>query len=281
MSRLPKIRLLTVYYWLILLLMFSPLVVLVLFSFNNSTVMSFPLSGFTLKWFSQVFHNATLLSAFRNSALMALVCALIATLLATLGAAAVAWYKFPGKNLFVGMSVLPIVFPAVLIGVAMLLAFHMLNVPLSLWTVGLGEIVICLPEAMLIIVARLAGMSRSLEEASMDLGATYIRTHLLITLPIVAPAVAAAALVAFILVLNEFALAFFLTGTQPILPVYMFSMLRQISSAPVVTAAGSLIIFASLFIIAFTQVLAVPNRRRHARATESDLEAEVQVSAKA
>jgi spermidine/putrescine transport system permease protein len=251
-----------IYYWILVAALFTPLALLVIFAFNDSTIFTFPLSGFTTKWFEEAIHTESLLEAMRNSFMLALMTAALATLLGALGAAAVAWYAFPGKSLFVGVTALPLVFPSVLIGVAMLVFFHELRVPMSMLTICAGELVLCLPVAMLIVIARFAGMSRSLEEASMDLGASYLKTQLFITLPIAAPAMLAAFFTCFVMTFNEFALAFFVSGATNILPIYMFSMLRRIESMPIILAAASLMILGSIAIIIPALIFRLPGRRQ-------------------
>jgi spermidine/putrescine transport system permease protein len=162
-------------------------------------------------------------------------------------------YKFPGRGLFVAVAAMPLVIPYVVLAVAMLLLFSQLSIPLSLWTVGLGHVIISIPLVLLIVAARLIGMEKNLEEAAMDLGATYWGMLARVTLPIAFPAMVAAFLVAFTTSLDEFALAFFLIGPDPTLPVYIYSQLRFPSRLPVVVTMASVIMVASVLMIVFSE----------------------------
>jgi spermidine/putrescine transport system permease protein len=141
----------------------------------------------------------------------------------------------------------------VVLAVAMLLLFSQLGIELSLWTVGLGHVIINIPLVLLIVAARLIGMEKNLEEAAMDLGATYWSTLLRVTLPIAFPAMIAAFLTSFTTSFDEFALAFFLIGPDPTLPVYIYSQLRFPSRLPIVVTMASVIMVASVLMIVFSE----------------------------
>lgn len=237
------------YFWLMVFLLYTPLFVLVVFSFNDATTLGFPLRGFTLESYRQVFSNPIMLDAMRNSALLSCLSSVVATLMGTMIAIAVMWYRFPGRTALAAVAGAPMVIPYVIIGVALLVAAIWVGVPLSLWTVGIGQVVINIPLAMLIVASSLIGFDRSLEEASMDLGATFFTTQVRITLPIIAPSLAAAFFTCLTVAFNEFAITFFLVGTQPVLPTYLYSQLRNITSGPMVMAAASVIILGSFVVV--------------------------------
>jgi spermidine/putrescine transport system permease protein len=157
---------------------------------------------------------------------------LVATGLATFMAILLSRYRFRGRTILLGVAVLPLIVPYLVLGVALLLLFAALNVERSLWTIAIAHTVIGLPYALLIILARLAGIGADLEEAAMDLGATYPATLRLIVFPIAAPAVVSAWIVAFTASFDEFALALLLAGSEPTLPVYIFGQLRFASRLP-------------------------------------------------
>ncbi|MEZ4660016.1 MAG: ABC transporter permease subunit [Caldilineaceae bacterium] len=150
---------------------------------------------------------------------------------------------------------MPLVIPSVVLAVALLIGLIQLGVPLSLWTVGLGHVVISLPVVVMIVAARLVGISATLEEAAMDLGTTFWGAQWRVTLPLAAPAIVAGFLNAFTTSFDEFALAFFLIGRQPTLPIYLYSQLRFPSRLPLVVAVAALIIAASVVLIGFTEWL--------------------------
>jgi spermidine/putrescine transport system permease protein len=238
----------TVYYFLLLGLLYLPIAILALFSFNENTSLSFPLRGLTFDWYARVLDTSAALRAARNSLLVAAGSSLAATALATMVAILAIRFRFPGKRLLLTLAILPLIVPYVVLGVALLLLFAALEVDRSLWTVGAAHVVIALPYALLIVVARLAGMDPDLEEAAMDLGARYPTALRLVVLPQIMPAIVAAWLVAFTASFDEFALALFLTGPEPTLPVYIFGQLRFASRFPMLVALALLVMAGTLLL---------------------------------
>jgi len=243
------------YFALVTLFLYLPIGLLILFSFNDSTSLIFPLKGFTLKWYNELLGASQLLEAMRHSLVLGLGSSLVATAFGTMAAIGIARFDFPGRSIFLAIASLPLVIPYVVLGVALLILFSSWGVPLSLWTVGAAHVVVNIPYVMLIVAARLAGFEQNLEEAAMDLGATYWGTLMRVTLPISAPALVSAFLSSFTTSFDEFALAFFLTGTQNTLPVYLYSQLRFPSRLPLVVTLAAIIMTASVVIIVFSEWL--------------------------
>jgi spermidine/putrescine transport system permease protein len=252
-SRFPSFGLL--YYWLIVIILFLPIFLLILFSFNDSTRLVFPLRGFTLQWYRQLSENSELIRAVRTSILLALGSSFLATVLGTMGALVVVRYEFPGRNIFVAVAALPLVIPYIILGVSLLIMLHSLGVRLSAWTAGLAHVVISLPYAMLVVIARLVGFPQNLEEAAMDLGATYWGALRRVTIPIIFPALTAAFLICFTISFDEFAIASFLVGTQPTLPVYLYSQLRFPTRLPLVVSMAAILMTASMAIVLISEWL--------------------------
>lgn len=247
------------YFVLFTAALYLPILLLIIFSFNDATALVFPLQGFTTKWYGEMLRSTELLNAVWNSVVVGIGSSLLATILGTMAAIGVVRYKFPGRGLFVAIAAMPLVIPYVVLAVAMLLLFSQLgsvvNIPLSLWTVMLGHVIINIPLVLLIVAARIMGMERNLEEAAMDLGATYWGTLFRVTLPIAFPAMMAAFLTSFTTSFDEFALAFFLIGPEPTLPVYIYSQLRFPSRLPIVVTMASVIMVASVLLIVFSEYL--------------------------
>ncbi|MCA9934242.1 MAG: ABC transporter permease [Ardenticatenaceae bacterium] len=244
-----------VYFALFTLFMYLPIALLVIFSFNDSPTLTFPLSGFTLKWYQELWKNQELVTAVTNSLLVGILSSLVATALGTMAALGVIRFEFPGKTLFLSVAAMPLVIPAVVMGVAMLIVFARVGVPLTLWTVGIGHVIINAPYAMLIVAARLAGFEEHVEEAAMDLGADYWATLWRVTLPMSAPALAAAFLSSFTTSLDEFAVTFFLVGSDTTLPVYLYSQLRFPSRLPLVVTLAAIMMVLSVFIVIVVEKL--------------------------
>jgi spermidine/putrescine transport system permease protein len=244
-----------VYYVIMAVALYIPIGLLLLFSFNNSPSLVFPLKGLTLHWYADLLGATELLKALQNSLLLGVISAALATALGALGAIGITRFNFPGRGAFLAVASLPLVIPYVVLAVGLLLFFESMGVPLSLWTVGIGHVVISLPYAMLIIAARLAGFDDNLEEAAQDLGSSYWGTLLRVTLPLSAPALVSAFLTSFTTSFDEFALAFFLTGTQNTLPVYLYSQLRFPTRLPLVITLAAIVMVASIIIVLISESL--------------------------
>ena len=236
------------YYFALLALLYLPLAVLLLFAFNDSTILAFPIKGLTLKWFHQLFANEALMRSLRNSLKVGVGSSIVATVLGTCGAIAFVRFRFKGRGMFISVALLPLYVPFVVLGVSLLFLFAALGIPRSLLTVAAGHTLVSLPYAMLIIVARLVGFDPHLEEAAMNLGANYWQTLRRVVLPLIAPAVLAAWLTAFTVSFDEFAIANLLTGREPTLPVYLYSQLRMTARFPLVIGMAALVMVGTLSI---------------------------------
>jgi spermidine/putrescine transport system permease protein len=255
-------RWLWAYYVVFIVLLFLPIVMLGIFSVNAGKTLAFPLRGFTLEWFEQIASTPAALRAAGNSLLVGAASAIVATALGTAVALLFARFRFRGRWLLLGLSVVPLVVPYIVLAGALLILFRVLDVDRSLWTVGVAHVVVELPFVVIIVLARLIGFEPQLEEAAMDLGATYPTTLRLIVLPIIAPAMVAAGLTAFTLSFDEFALALFLIGKDPTFPVYLYGQLRFTTTLPVMIAMAVLLMVATIVLL----LVAEGVRRRGATA---------------
>jgi spermidine/putrescine transport system permease protein len=242
-------RWLWAYYWLLLALLFLPIGLLALFAVNANTTLAFPLRGLTLDWFIRVLSTPALLRSAGNSLLVAAGSSIVATLLGTAVAILFVRFRFRGRWILLGLSVLPLIVPFVVLAGALLVLFRALDVDRSLLTVGVAHVMIGLPFVVLIMLARLVGFDPQLEEAAMDLGATYPGALRLVVLPAIAPAMVAAGLTAFTVSFDEFALALFLIGREPTFPVYLFGQLRFTTTLPVMVSMAVLLMIATLVLL--------------------------------
>jgi spermidine/putrescine transport system permease protein len=240
---------LTFYYFSLIVLLYLPIALLFLFSVNSSASLSFPIDRLTLDWYDKLFAADAVLRSARNSVLVALGSSFAATILGTMVAILMLRYRFRGQGVIVALAVLPLIVPYVVLGVALLILFSILQIDRSLWTVGIAHSVVALPYTLLIIASRLAGFDPNLEEAAMDLGADYPTTLRRIVLPQIFPAMVAAWLTAFTVSFDEFALALFLAGTQPTFPVYLFSQLRFANRLPIMIALAVLMMIGTLMLV--------------------------------
>ncbi|MGQ0657913.1 MAG: ABC transporter permease [Chromatiales bacterium] len=257
-SARPRFPLLTGYYAGLIALLYLPLAVLFMFSFNTGTSLSFPLQGLTLQWYERLFASPEVLRSARNSLIVAAGSSCGATALGTAVALLLMRFRFRGEQLLFALAMLPLVVPVIVLAVALLVLFLAAGIERSLWTVAIGHTVVALPFVVLIVSARLAGFDPSLEEAAMDLGARYGSVILRIVLPLIAPSVVSAWLVAFTVSLDEFALALFLAGTEPTFPVYLFSQLRFANRLPVMIALAVLMMMGTLLLVLIAEWI-----RRH------------------
>lgn len=251
-----RFDLLIVYAVLFMVFLYGPMLLMPLFSFNDSTFATFPLKGFTTKHYGEMAANTSMMRALWNSLTVALSVAVVATALAIPAAIALTRNKVPGGAPILSFMMLPLVVPSIVLGVALLvIILRVLGLPLSLWTVAAGHLMLCIPFAMTVLMSRLEGFDRSLEEASRDLGASGLSTFWRVTLPLAAPGVISSLLLCFIVSFDEFVISFFLTGTEATLPVFLFSQLRFPNRLPGTLALGSLILIGSAVLVVLAEVL--------------------------
>ncbi len=182
---------------LVYMFMFLPVAVVVLLSFNASQFGSFPMTGFSFRWFVELWNNDAIMRAFRTSIVLGLLTALIATTLGILASMALVRYKVPGANAISTLLIAPILVPEVVLAVALLLFLNFLGLHKSFTLLLFGHVIFTLPFVILVVQARLVSIRRDVEEAAMSLGASPVQTFFQITLPLMLPAVLAGALFAF------------------------------------------------------------------------------------
>lgn len=236
-----------------LLFLYVPVLLLPIFSFNDSIFTAFPLSGFTTKWYSQAFADEDMLRSLVASLQVGAVVAVASTILGLFGAKAVTRYRMPGQGAVTGLIMLPLFVPEIVLGIALLILVNNLDLELSLITIGVGHVMLCTPFAMAVLTSRLDGFDKSLEEASMDLGESPWMTFWRVTFPLVAPGIVSSLLLTFIVSFDEFLLSFFLAGQQPTLPVFIWSQLKFPNKLPGVLALGSLILISSCVLVVLAE----------------------------
>ena len=247
-------RVLRGFFALVIAFLYAPIVILLIFSFNNAAVPAFPLNGFTLHWYHEFIDNTDLRSSLETSAVIAALTSIGAVFLGTLASIALARRRFRGKALLSAFLLSPLVIPYVVFGIALLLLFHQLGIPRSIVTVVIGHVVITLPYAILVLVPRLEQIDASLEEAAYDLGATYLRTFRSVTLPLILPAILSAFLIAFTTSFDEYAVASFVVGTRATFPIYLYSALRFPTQLPQVIAVAVVVLMVSLVVVVAAEV---------------------------
>ena len=222
--------------------LYLPILLLVVYSFNASRLVTV-WGGFSLQWYVALFRNEALMEAAWITLRIAFLSATVATVLGTLAAIALVRYgRYPGRTLFTGMVYAPMVMPEVITGLSLLLLFVAVGFDRGFWTVMLAHTTVTMCFVTVVVQSRLAGFDRSLEEAAMDLGATPIRTFLQVTLPLIAPAIAAGFLLAFTLSLDDLVIASFTSGPgATTLPMRIYSQVR-LGVTPEINAASTILI---------------------------------------
>jgi spermidine/putrescine transport system permease protein len=271
-------RWLWVTFWVLVVFFYAPLVILLIFSFNDRNLVSFPWEGFTLRWYESFIHNREILNALRMSLWVAALTAVVTTVLAIPASIALVRRRFFGKGLVSGVMLAPLVIPLVVLGTALLILFNTIGLEFSGFTVAIGHIVIALPFAILTLVPRLERIPAALEEASRDLGAGWLTTFRQITWPLMLPAIFSAFLLSFVISFDEVVVASFVAGDQVTFPVYLYSQLRLPRRLPQVISVAVVILFISAIVVIASEVLRkVTDRRLEAGTTVID-EEEVSVA---
>jgi len=238
-----KNRALSLYAFAYLAFLYVPVLVLPVFSFNDSRFIAFPLSGFTTRWYQGLADDSAMLHALGNSLKVGLVTALLSTLLGLSAAKAVTQVRLKGAGAALGFISLPLFIPDIVLGISLLLLLGATGLPLSLAAVVLGHLLVCVPFALTVLIARFEGFDRNLEEASADLGENGWMTFWRVSFPLMLPGIVASLLLTFITSFDEFLIAYFLSGTEATLPIYIWGQLRFPERLPMVLAlaAGQLI----------------------------------------
>ena len=240
---------------LTMIFLYAPLVVLMIFSFNDSK-RNVVWKGFTFKYYEKALDNASLVEALINSLTIAFLATIFSLILGALAAVMLWRFRFPLKGAVEGTMALPIIVPEICMGVAMLIFFAKVEWPtgmvwpLNLSAITIAHITFCFPFVALVVRARLAGFNKEEEEAARDLGATEWQVFRDVLLPHMKPSLIAGALLAFTLSLDDFVITFFTSGPDTItFPVKVYSMVR-FSVTPEVNAASTLLIILTVLLTA-------------------------------
>ena len=233
---------------LVLLFLYLPVALIVVFSFNRSSL-NVLWEGFTLHWYGRIAGDGPLMDALWNSVKIASATTVIASVLGTMSGWLLYRYRFPAAKLVRGLIFFPMIVPEIILGVSLLLLFDLLHMELGFITVIIAHVTFCFPFVMIAVGARLQGLDPSLEEAAMDLGATPIQAFVRVILPYLAPAIVAGALMAFTLSIDEFVVTFFTYSAASItLPVKIYGMIKP-GLDPSVNALSTLLIFATVLLV--------------------------------
>jgi spermidine/putrescine transport system permease protein len=244
--------------------LYLPIVVLMIFSFNDSLLVAFPLSGFTLRWYRLLLDNDQLISSLLVSFVVAAISSLITVALGVLAAYVMVRRGFVGKSAVSGLLMSPLVIPYVVFGIALLILFRAVDtflIPrfgiyfgLGVHALIIGHVVVSLPYTILTIAPRLSRLGISVEEAARDLGAGPRETFRRVTLPLLMPAIVSAYLIAFTLSFDEYAIASFVAGDVTTYPLYLYGQVRIRIGLPQMIAISVLVLLFSLAVVVGAEV---------------------------
>jgi len=244
-------RLLTLFFALFLIVLYLPTVLLIVFSFNDSTVAAFPLDGLTTEWYKRAYQSEEIRKAMWASIKVATAAAFFATLLALMASYPLARRNIRGRSFISALLLLPLVVPTVVLAVALLILFQRGpgTIGLGLSRVMIAHVVIAVPFAVLILLPRMASIDQRLEEAAYDLGASGLQTFRRILLPLIFPSIISAFLISFVFSIDEVVIASFLTADQATYPVYLYSGLKFAEKTQTLIPVATIMIVLS-FVIA-------------------------------
>ena len=238
----------------IYILLYLPITVLIVYSFNNSKY-SIEWKGFTTIWYENLISFDSLLEAAWHSVSVAFVSAFIATILGTLGALALFRYDFSGKKLMQSLVYVLIMSPEIVMGISFLMLFVFISLPLGFTTLLIAHVTFCLPFVIVTVMARLNGFDKNIIEAAKDLGASEFVTFINIILPNIIPAIVAGFLLSLTLSFDDVIISFFVTGPDyEILPLKIYSMVK-LGVKPEINALCTIMFVFTLLMVLFTQFL--------------------------
>jgi putative spermidine/putrescine transport system permease protein len=246
---------LAVWSLLVVLFLWVPLGIILVYAFNTSNIQSWPIPGFTLKWFRVAWDDQEARTALMLSLKAAFAATAVALLLGTMAAVAVSRFRFFGREAISFLFVLPIALPGVITGIALSSFYTFWGVPFSLWTIVIGHATFCVVIVYNNVLARLRRTSPSLVEASMDLGADGWQTFRFITFPVLSTALISGALLAFALSFDEVIVTLFTAGAQNTLPIWILGKIRLGQQLPEVNAVVFVVIVLTVIPVIVSQRL--------------------------
>lgn len=248
-----KFKLSNLYLALVMLITYLPILVVVVFSFNDSKL-TVGWKGFTLRWYKELFRDAALMEALGNSLVLGLLSVLFAAVIGTLGAIGMMRVHFKSKGMMEYISTIPIIVPEIILAMAFMAFFSMIGLPFGMVTLVIAHTAFCIPYVFMMVKARLVGIDKSLEEAARDLGASPARTFLDITLPLIMPAVLSGCILAFAMSFDDVVISLFVTGpTLSTLPIKVYTQIKT-GVTPEINALCTMVLLAvilGLFLYSF------------------------------
>jgi spermidine/putrescine transport system permease protein len=246
LSRIP--RWLVALAGLVYLFLHLPILVLMVFSFNDSKF-SVAWQGFTFRWYQRLLERPDIVRGLKVSLIVGIAATVISALLGTLIALALARHRFRGRRTFEGFLYVPIVTPEIVVGISLLILFALMEFPLGVTTITIAHVAFCISFVVVVVLARLEGMDQNLEEAALILGADEITTFWKVTVPQLWPGILAGALLAFTMSFDDFVITSFVSGSgSSTLPIVVYGMVRK-NVEPSINAISTIILLGTSVLI--------------------------------
>lgn len=256
-TKLPNIYLAAV-----LLLMYVPIVLVILYSFNESKISSV-WAGLSLKWYEELFRDRALFESLRNSIVLGVSASVLAAILGTLGAVGSSKVELRGKGAMEYISTLPIMIPEIILGMVFMAFFSLIGLPFGMTTLIIAHTAFCVPYVFMLVKARLVGLDKSLEEAALDLGASKTRAFFDVLLPLIAPAIASGMLLSFAMSFDDVIISVFVAGVDSnTLPLRIYSRLRT-GVTPEINALCTLIFIVTVLLCTVSLILGREKKPKH------------------
>lgn len=250
-----------IYQAVLLVLMYVPIVVVVVYSFNASK-QTVVWAGWTLDWYRKLMKNRSLLEALKNSLVLAALSSGAAGVIGTLGAVGMARVSWKSKGVIEYISMIPIMIPEIILGMVFMAFFAMLGLPFGMVTLVLGHTTFCVPYVFMMVKSSLVGMDKSLGEAAKDLGASERRAFFDITLPLITPAVISGMLLAFAMSLDDVVISIFVTGARTnTLPIRIYTQLKS-GVTPEINALCTIMLAATFILVGLSRWLGSAGRKK-------------------
>lgn len=238
----------------LLLLMYLPILVIIVYSFNASKI-STVWEGFSLKWYQTLIHDRSMIEAVRNSLILGILSCINAAVIGTMAAVGMTKISWKSKGVISYLSTIPIMIPEIILGMVFMVFFSFLGLPFGMVTLVLAHTTFCIPYVFMMVKTRLVGLDPSLEEAARDLGAGEGKVFFTITLPLIAPAILSGMLLAFAMSLDDVVISIFVTGaTTNTLPVKIYTQMKN-GVSPEINALSAIMFLVTIVILGISEML--------------------------
>lgn len=248
-TKLPNI-----YLAVIFVLMYLPILLVIIYSFNQSKISSV-WDGFSLKWYRELFADKSMFTALINSIILAFSSSVLAAIIGTLGAIGMSKTNFKANGIIGYISTLPIMIPEIILGMVFLVFFSLIGIPFGMTSLILAHTTFCVPYVFMLVKARLVGLDKSYAEAARDLGASELRAFKDITIPLISPAILSGMLLSFAMSFDDVIISIFVTGASTnTLPIKIYTQLKT-GVSPKINALCTLMFIATVLIVVLSNII--------------------------